>query len=211
MSVSSSGSPSPKKQQQNIRIGFDMDGVILDNPARIFRRFIATGKQWHLLPRRELEFYQPKNWLEKRLWLYLHKSSWRLAPGYQRLRKLQEKFPVLEAYVISARFDCLQPDSQRWLQRFAKDQTFQELYLNSKDEQPHLFKARLIKQLKLNYYVEDNLDLARYLSQHCPQTEIWWLSNWVDGQKSYPKSFRSFSEVIHDLEILLKQKETHAE
>ncbi|MCS6956674.1 MAG: hypothetical protein NZM02_02405, partial [Patescibacteria group bacterium] len=62
------------KNKKVLRVGFDMDGVLLYNPARIFRPIIFFLKKF-LLKRDVNKFYYPKTKLEKLIWLFLHKTS----------------------------------------------------------------------------------------------------------------------------------------
>ena len=45
--------------------------------------------------------------------------------------------------------------------------------MNEKDEQPHEFKERMIKELKLDIFVEDNLDIVRHLRKTTPSHIVW--------------------------------------
>ncbi len=84
---------------KKIKIGFDLDGVILFNPSRSFRSLISRSKKAHLFPRKELEFYHPESVLEKSLWLLVHKSSFKLADGFADLEKLALS-KNLEIYLV---------------------------------------------------------------------------------------------------------------
>jgi len=188
--------------QQKIKIGFDMDGVLLENPSRVFRSLISRSKKAHLFPRKELEFYHPQSALAKWLWLLLHKSSFRLAPGFKELEKLYAS-KQLELFVVSARFACLKSDTKNWVKRLNQNKIFSALYFNDQDEQPHFFKLRMIKQLELDYFIEDNWDVASYLANEQNQTEVWWLSNLLDRSISYPHKFFSFQAVVTKIKDFL--------
>jgi hypothetical protein len=190
------------KTKKTIRVGFDLDGVILSNPSRILRGLIARSKKAHLFPRQELEFYHPNSAIERWLWLMVHKSSFRLAAGFAELEQLCARGD-LELYVVSARFSCLQPDTKRWIQVINRNGIFKKLYFNDQDEQPHLFKERMLRQLQLDYFVEDNFDLVSYLSSTQQQTEVWWISNFIDRQLTYPHKFFSLRQVVTHLRNLL--------
>lgn len=198
MSISSKISSSPPV----IRIGFDLDGVLLQNPSRILRHLISKGKQAHLLPRKELEFYHPGSTWERWLWLLVHKTSWRLAPGFAELEQLATH-PQLEFYVVSARFACLQSDTKRWLPLLNRRHTFRALYFNDHDEQPHLFKQKMTSKLQLDYFVEDNWDVVSYLAAARPQMQVWWLSNLLDRYIAYPHKFFDFRAVVQALRGLV--------
>lgn len=179
-----------------------MDGVILENPSRIFRSLISRSKKAHLLPRKELEFYHPTSNIEKWLWLLVHKSSFRLAKGFTKLEELA-KSGKLELYVISARFECLSEDTNKWREIINRSGIFKELYFNEKDEQPHLFKLRMIEKLKPDYFVEDNWDVASYLASNQKNTQVWWLSNLLDRSIDYPHKFFAFQAVVSKIKEFL--------
>jgi len=190
---------------KKIKIGFDLDGVILDNPSRIFRSLIARSKKAHLFPRKELEFYHPHSPISNFLWLMIHKSSFKLANGFSELEQLalDEK---IEIYVISARFACLKSDTARWLKVINRKHSFKGIYFNDQDEQPHFFKKRMIEKLMLDYFVEDNWDVASYLAREQKKVQIWWLSNFFDQTIKYPYKFFSLKEVILKIKNLLSKR-----
>jgi len=67
-----------------LKIGFDLDGVLLYNPARIFR--LATIVAKSILRQKKqtkTEFYYPKTEFEKILWNIVHWSSLYIADGYE--------------------------------------------------------------------------------------------------------------------------------
>src|SRR3989338_7674259 len=63
-------------KKQILKVGFDLDGVLLYNPARVVRPIIAFTKKY-ILKRDLNKFYYPKNRLEKWIWkLFHHTSLW---------------------------------------------------------------------------------------------------------------------------------------
>lgn len=189
-------------KQKTIRIGFDLDGVILYNPSRIFRNLISRTKKAHLFPRKELEFYHPSSSLENFLWLLVHKSSFKLAGGFNDLEKLAMQNKV-EAYVVSARFACLKSDTDKWRSIINKNNTFKGIYFNDQDEKPHLFKQKMIEKLNLDYFVEDNWDVASYLANNQKKVQVWWLSNLLDKNIVYPHKFLYFREIVEKIKSLV--------
>jgi hypothetical protein len=191
--------------KKKIKVAFDMDGVLLYNPSRIFRNLISRTKKAHLFPREELEFYHPQTQFEDWFWLLLHKSSFKLATGFRELEKMLAAGD-LEIYLVSGRFPCLQSDSAKWIKKLNRKNIFKGIYLNDKDEDPHLFKERMLKELKVDYFVEDNWDVVNYLSQTFKKsklkTEVWWISNFLDQQIDYPHKYLSFKAVVEDLKKL---------
>ena len=149
-----------QQSSQKIKIGFDLDGVLLSNPSRVLRSLISRSKKAHLFPRQELEFYHPDSLLEKTLWRLVHKSSFRLAQGFEELERLTHEHNKFELYIISARFACLKTDTAKWQKIVNRANIFKAMYFNEQDEQPHLFKKRMLQTLALDYFVEDNWDVV---------------------------------------------------
>lgn len=191
---------SANKNNQPLIVAFDLDGVLLDNPTRILRSLISKTKKAHLFPRPELVFYHPEKPWEKCFWRMLHWSSFRINPGFDDLRELV-KAGKIKAYIVSARFACLQQSSQRWLKKMAAEQLFEAIYFNVQDEQPHLFKLRLAKKLQVDYFAEDNFDVANHLAKNLPQGEekMLWLSNKLDSKRHFKHKFNNFRQIINFL------------
>src|SRR3989344_6948395 len=91
-----------------LKVGFDLDGVLLYNPARIIRPIMAFIKKY-LLKRNINKYYYPKNRLEKLFWWFLHKSSLGPAAGIDELISLIKQKKI-KAYIISARYELLESD-----------------------------------------------------------------------------------------------------
>ena len=134
----------------------------------------------------------------------MHKSSFKLAGGFSSLEKLAaEHKDEIELYVVSARFACLTKDSEKWEKVFNRKKIFKKIYFNCKDEQPHAYKQKMIEKLDLDYFVEDNWDVAYYLHKNQKKAEVWWLSNFLDRTIEYQHKFFSFRQVVEQIKTLL--------
>lgn len=180
-----------------VKIGFDLDGVLLYNPVRIFRFFITDFykkiKNKILKKNEEITFYIPQKSLEKFIWLILHKTSFMINPGYENIIKLTENKNV-KLYLITGRFSFLKKDLDAWLKKIRAKKIFKEIYYNKNDEQPHQFKIKMIKKLNLDFYVEDNWDIVKKLI-FCKKTKILWLTNIIDNKINYPLKFKNLKEI----------------
>ena len=96
-----------------LKVGFDLDGVILYNQARIIRPIVCLLKKKHLLKRKQLQFFVPKTKLQEFMWYLFHKSSIFAAPGLNEVRQLV-KAGKIEAYIVTGRFSHLKNDFERW-------------------------------------------------------------------------------------------------
>lgn len=185
-----------------IRVGFDMDGVLLYNPARIVRPLVSLLKKKKIIHRKELQFFVPETIWQKTFWKFFHKSSLFISPGIKQIEQLVRDGEI-EAYVVTGRFGHLEKDTKKWFKKFNKNNIFKQCFMNEKDEQPHLFKKRKIKELKLDYFVEDNWDIVQYLNttfnSDKPKLKIVWISNFFDFKKEYKNKFLSLTNVFKDL------------
>lgn len=171
----------PKKK---IRVGFDFDGVIAYNPFRVFR-YPTTLLKKYLKHETSTKFYFPKTKIEQWLWILIHETSFFPAIGTDDLHQLIRQENI-EAYIITSRYACLENTFFRWLKRHKLDRGFKGYYLNKKNEQPHLFKERMIKELEIDYFIDDNLDIVEHLNRNA-KTEIHWIYNIVDRFHPYPR------------------------
>lgn len=182
-----------------VKVGFDLDGVLLYNPARIFRPFVAIVKRL-FLKKRGLVFYYPTSPFEKFLWRLFHKSSIFIAPGIEDIKKLVRQKKI-KAYIITARYNFLGEEFKRWIKKNKFDSIFSQIYYNGKDEQPHLFKERMIKKLGLQVFVEDNFDIVDYLRRK-NTVVIMWIYNIFDRsiyhQYKYPDLKRAVNSILHE-------------
>jgi len=184
-----------------LRVGFDLDGVILYNPARIFRPVIAYIKNMLFDHKKPLKFYYPKSKIEKFFWHLFHLSSIFPAQGLDRLEKLVNDKKI-KAYLITARYSFLKKDLDFWIKKLKLKKYFSGIYYNQKDEQPHLFKEKMIKKLKLDIFVEDNWDIVNYLNKSEKKSnryKIFWIYNLLDIKIKYPYKFPNLSKAIKEL------------
>lgn len=170
---------------KKLRVGFDFDGVIAYNPVRVARLPISLFKRL-VIKKTKLTFFRPKNKLEELLWIAVHETSIFPANGVSLLKKLVGEGKI-EAHLITGRYSLLHPQLLGWLKRNGLDDTFSSLNLNS-DLQPHMFKQQTIERLKLDIYIEDNLDIVKHLSTSL-RTKVVWIYNLLD--KNYPYPYKS--------------------
>ncbi len=190
-------------KKQILQVGFDLDGVLLYNPARILRPVIAFTKRY-FLNRDTKSFYYPKNRLEQLAWAILHKSSLWPAPGLPYLRSLLRQNKI-KGYVVSARYESLQSDFLYWMKKIDPDNLFSGRFYNNKNEQPHLFKKRMIETLNLDIFVEDNWDIVNHIvinsssknkNRRRSKTKVFWIYNFLDRHIPYQYKFPTLESVV---------------
>jgi len=180
--------PSPK-----IRVGFDFDGVIFYNATRNLRAYIYFVKRY-LLGIRKTKFYIPKSGLTQKIAYFLHNTSARPNRGFELFLSLV-KNPQFEVYIITARPSFMKDNIHEKLAPYNLKQ-IKEIIQNKKDAQPHLYKERLIKKLKLDFFVEDNWDIVEHLV-HKTSAKVIWIDNWLDSWFiKYPHKSRDLRGAI---------------
>jgi uncharacterized HAD superfamily protein len=179
-----------------LRIGVDFDGVVAYNPFRIIRAPIAYLKQ-NILGNKKLRFFVPKNWWQRMMWTVVHESSILPANGVGLLKEMAINNPI-ELYLITARFDCLKENTYRWIDRYGLRKTFKEVLINEKYEQPHEFKERIIKERKLDYYIEDNWDIVSYVNRKST-ARIFWIYNVLDSGRNYQFKFPYLNKALEKI------------
>ncbi len=184
-----------KLDAQPLKIGFDLDGVLLYNPARVVRPFISLLKKKKIFKREELEFYVPEPGIQELFWELLHKSSLCLAPGFNIIKQLKQQ-GLIEPYLITGRFNHLKKDFEKWQHRMNAEKLFVNCYMNSQDEQPHQFKEKLINQLDLDIFIEDNWDIVRYLNHDHVKADVLWITNLVDRRFDYQHKYLTLKQAL---------------
>lgn len=186
-----------------IRVGLDFDGVVAYNPFRVVRPFIAFAKR-NVLGVRKLQFFYPQRRWQQIFWIILHESSIFPAPGVDLLRELIEK-KIIEVHLVTARYSFLDHHLNAWLKKHNLVGLFKTINWNKQDEQPHIFKEKLIKKLNVDYFIEDNLDIVVYLEKK-KLASIYWIYNIIDRRHSYPYKFPHMREALEAI-IAKKRQE----
>lgn len=187
-----------------IRVGFDFDGVLFYNATRNLRPFIYFVKRY-LFGITKIKFYIPHRPLTQRIAIFLHKSSTRPNRGFELFLKLLNN-PRFETYIITARPSFMKDDIHQILKPYPLN-GLKEIIQNKKDEQPHLYKEALIKKLKLDFYVDDNWDIVKHLSEQT-QARIIWIDNTVDSWFiKYPHRSRDLRGVLQQLRERVRPSE----
>lgn len=187
-----------------LRVGFDLDGVILYNPIRTLRP-IAQLLQFLKSPlfhEKAESFYFPNSKLEQYIWRLLHKTSFKIADGYDDIKRLIKRGHI-EAYLITGRYGFLKPDFDYWVKKLNGNTVFRGCFYNKTNLQPNVFKRAMIKKLGLDYFVEDNWGVIQRLNGSLKKVRILWLSNFLDRNIEYIYKFFHLKEVVRYLANLV--------
>lgn len=197
----------PNMGKKTLRIGFDFDGVIAYNPFRIIRAPISYVKR-NLLHEKKLSFYYPSSPLQQAVWRILHDSSVFPSKGIDLLEKLVKE-KTIEAHLITARYSFLDDHLHDWLRKHKVMHLFTTINWNKKDEQPHLFKEHTVKELSLDAFVEDNLDIVKHLHRNT-KTKIYWIYNVLDRGYPHPHKHPHLGKALEDITSHFKVQNSNA-
>ena len=186
-----------------IRIGLDVDGVLLYNPARVVRPLVSGLKKL-TSKSKKTKFYIPHSPAGQALWRAFHKSSLWIAPGFWRLAEY-ETVGKVEIYLITGRYSFLKDDLLFALDKYNVRQYVKKVIHNAHDEQPYLFKERVIRELRLDLYIEDNWDVVKHIAPAVPDTRIYWIGNILDRripyQYKHKNLYSAVSAVVEDFNL----------
>jgi hypothetical protein len=182
-----------RQVSEPLRVGFDLDGVLLYNPLRIVRPIAATIKR--SLKKDEAHFLIPKSPLVRSLWRLAHRLSFFTPPGFEQIRVLTDT-GLIEPYLITARYSFLSRDVDRFVEKHQLAQYFHKIITNKYDEQPHLYKERTIRENNIAIFVEDNWNIVQHLHRTLPYVETLWMYNMLDRSISYPYKFAHLATAI---------------
>jgi hypothetical protein len=197
------GSVVEMAKKSPLELGIDFDGVLAYNPFRVTRAPVTYFKR-HFLGMKNTKFYIPKTRFEKLIWAILHESSVYPAGGTAMLRQLVGEEKV-KAHLITARFRYLQPSLEKWLDRYNLTNLFASITINTADEQPHIYKERIIREKKLDIYIEDNWDIVSYVVPRNKKTKIYWIYNITDRHKEYQFKYPYLKRALEALPIYKQQ------
>jgi hypothetical protein len=158
-------------KQRRVRVGFDLDGVLIGKP------FFVPDKVMEKLVRQKTDhkllYRFPQSSFERKIRYISHHPILR-PPIRKNIGLIEElsKSTKYELFVVSGRYSFLEERTREWFKYYKLRKPFKKIYINSKNEQPHLFKERMIKKLKLDVFIDDDQPLLRYLQNKLKKVEF---------------------------------------
>jgi|SRR5581483_178489 len=161
-----------------MNIGFDFDKIFIDYPPFVPHKLIDY--LYKKKSKKTLSYRIP-NKLEQSLRLITHASFLR-KPIKENLDVLTKRIgrDKTKNFLISSRFGFLQKKTTKLIDKHQLRKLFHELHFNYQNKQPHLFKNEVLKKLKINRYVDDDLPLLEYLCQKNKKIKFYWLNPHVE-------------------------------
>ncbi len=179
-------------------IGFDFDKIFVDYPPLIPDFIIDKlyKKKNHKLT------YRFPSYFEQQLRIASHIIFLRqpLINNINALSKISGD-KNMDIYLISGRFGFLKKQTNQWLKKYRIDRFFKKTFFNFNNEQPHLFKDRVLKDLGIEKFIDDDLDLLTHLAINNPKSEFYWLSKKNLQKTTYlPKNITQINDLNQFIE-----------
>lgn len=155
-----------------MKIGFDLDNIFINTPLFIPLSVIeklykkkANGELLYRIPGKGEQFIRKVS----------HHPLFRPAmpENISLLKALTKK--EYDIYLISSRFGFLKNETKKIVARYQLSDLFTNMYFNYLDDQPHLFKDTIIRELGLDIYIDDDYHLLKYVAMHNKNTIFYWL------------------------------------
>jgi hypothetical protein len=178
-----------------MNIGFDLDKIFINYPpflpSVLFDKFYKKRDNGVLL-------YRIPTYPEQLFRKFLHLPIMRppIKENLAVLKSISKKSNKL--FLISSRYKFLEPETTRLVKRYHLDKIFTELYFNFENKQPHLFKNDVLKKLKLDMYIDDDLSLLKHVAKDNPKTKFFWLTPFTKDER-LPKNIfpiTQLSEIV---------------
>lgn len=162
--------------QKRIRIGFDLDGVVIDKPffvPQILLERLVRKKTDH-----QLLYRYPQSSIERQIRIASHHPILR-PPITKNINLIKElyKSKKYTLYVISSRYNFLEQRTKEWFKYYKLRKFFKDIHINLDNEQPHLFKERMIKKLKLSVFIDDDKPLLEYLKKKFKNIDLVYVTD----------------------------------
>lgn len=154
-----------------VRVGFDLDGVIIGKPPFVPKFVMEWLVRLHY--DHQLAYRYPGKLVERQIrWLSHHPL---LRPPIRRNIKLIKELyrsRNYKLYIISGRYSFLENRTREWFRFYRLNKFFEKIFINLENEQPHLFKEKMIKKLKLKVFIDDDIPLLEYLKKRLKDVEL---------------------------------------
>lgn len=157
--------------KKKIKVGLDLDGVVAKHSLGGFWVKVRVVKEAILKSAHSRNYYYPKTRLEQLAWIVI---NWCRIPdekGIKLLQKLVEKKFCF--YLISSRLKFNYPSTIKWLKKYNLFSLFAKVLLNVEDKNPIYFKVEKVKDEKIDFFIDDDLEVLEALCQ--TKAKLFWV------------------------------------
>lgn len=190
------------KSKKPIRIGFDLDGVIAKHSFGGFWVVLRRLKERVLRGLHSSSYYYPSTDLEKLAWKVI---NWLRVPFNDEKELFSSLACGNEFYLVTGRFKFLEKQTVNWLKKYRLDGHFSKVLINTEDLNPILFKAKVIKKLGLDFFVDDDLEVIRELKKRTAAKLCWLVPSHRSKSDNYDGEIESCASLDEYLRRILAE------
>lgn len=179
-----------------MNLGFDFDKIFIDYPPFVPHTLIdrlykkrADGVLSYRIPSRP----------EQLIRLLTHHPRFRppIVENIAFIKNLSKQ-KEHKYYLISSRFGFLKNITRKLISLHGLDTAFDAMHFNFENNQPHIFKNKVLQKFKIDRYVDDDLPLLKFLASENPKTTLFWLNNKVQSRlENTIFAITRLSEMLH--------------
>lgn len=162
-----------------IKVGVDLDGVVAEHSLSGFWVWLRKLKEKILIKMHSSTYYYPDNIFEQLGWMAI---DWARRPFTDKddfFASLVKKDGV-QFYLVTSRFKFLEKLTKDWLKKHRLDSCFYQVLINTDNINPFIFKAKTIKNLGLDFFIDDDFGSINYLKNRTA-AKLYWV---VPGHKN---------------------------
>ncbi len=183
-------------------IGFDLDRIFINTPPFIPGDLIAklykkkdNGELLYRIPSRPEQLFRRAT--------HIPVLRPPIEDNLAFLKQISKKSNQL--YLISSRYKFLEGATNQVIKKYGLNEIFDGLYFNYDNQQPHVFKNTVLKSLKLDIYIDDDLSLLQFVAKGNPKTKFYWFET-DEGRsaRAHNKTLQKNVVAISNLSEILK-------
>jgi len=184
---------------QSIRIGFDLDGVIAQHSLDGLWVQLRKIKEKILKKKHSSCYYYPSMWLEKRAWMLIDSRKRPFVDEKNTFNSLAKK-RELQFFLVTGRFQFLEKLTRKWLTKHDLINNFRQLFINIEDIDPIIFKTRAINNLKLDFFIDDDLETINVLKKKTKAKFFWIVPPHKSESENNDNRVKSCTRILEALE-----------
>ncbi|MGB9637467.1 MAG: hypothetical protein ACPLY7_01575 [Microgenomates group bacterium] len=189
------------KKKNEIRVGVDLDGVVAKHSFGGLWVKLRVGKEKFLKKVGSRTYYYPKTKIEQFTWLII---NWSRVPDKEGLSLLKFlKKSGFRFYLISSRLNFNCPSTIKWLKKYKLIPLFEEVFLNNQDQNPISFKREKVKEKRIDYFVDDDLEVLEALC--VTGAKLFWVvpghRNGDENHHGKIQNCQSFKEALEKISL----------
>jgi uncharacterized HAD superfamily protein len=187
-----------------IKIGFDLDGVVARHAMGGFWVWARKFKEKVFKKAKLRNYYYPGR-IERYGWTWINK---RRKPFVDEggLLKAMSSDENKKLYLVTSRLKFLEEMTIEWLKEYSLLSCFEEILTNVDDVDPFVFKARAIKTLSLDIFIDDDLEIINFLKKKTRSKLFWVVPRYRNRKENRDRKVIPCGSLAEALRIIADSK-----